>query len=113
MIETHDSQSINYQTTKILTRTDIINITNVYWRSPLDFSITSQFRIGIGYTSIQYRSKISPRGGGGRGGEGFAPWPTDLKEKNPSIHHPHPLLKLHVHFYSWVAEIVCGFLTLS
>ena len=36
MIETHASQTINYQTTKILTRTDIINLTSVYWRSPIN-----------------------------------------------------------------------------
>ena len=35
MIKTHESQTINYQTVKILTRTDIINVTNVYWRSPI------------------------------------------------------------------------------
>ena len=36
MIETQASQTINYQTAKILTRTDKINITSVYWRSPIN-----------------------------------------------------------------------------
>ena len=35
MIKTHESQTINYQTIKILTRTEKIIITNVYWRSPI------------------------------------------------------------------------------
>ena len=37
-------------------------------QATLDFSIKSQFRFGIGYTSIQNRFEISPRGGGGGGG---------------------------------------------
>ena len=35
-------------------------------KAKLDFSITNQFRIRIGYTSH-----------GGGGGGGVAPWPTD------------------------------------